>query len=111
MIDSREPVEGSKRIVEQRIQQVLGIWHFSARDSLRLIWQASDVRRSPSLWLQPVSAHERTETVSLVYGHRRGLGATFYLGANFARTRDADAGVRKDQSEVFAKASWTFDML
>ena len=51
------------------------------------------------------------ETVSLVYGHRRGLGATFYLGANFARTRDADAGVRKDQSEVFAKASWTFDVL
>ena len=111
VIDSREPVEGSKRIVEQRIQQVIGIWHLTARDSLRLIWQASDVRRAPSLWLQPVSAHERTETVSIVYGHRRGLGATFYLGANFARTRDADAGIRTDQSEVFAKASWTFDVL
>ena len=111
VIDSREPVEGSKRIVEQRIQQVIGIWHFSARDSLRLIWQASDVRRAPSLWLQPVSAHERTETVSIVYGHRRGLGATFYLGANFARTRDPDAGIRTDQSEVFTKASWTFDVL
>ena len=111
VIDSREPVEGSRRIVEQRIQQVIGIWHLTARDSLRLIWQASDVRRAPSLWLQPVSAHERTETVSLVYGHRRGLGATFYLGANFARTRDADAGIHKDQSEVFAKASWTFNVL
>jgi hypothetical protein len=111
VIDSREPVEGSRRIVEQRIQQAIGIWHFSARDSLRLIWQVSDVRRAPSLWLQPVSAHERTETVSIVYGHRRGLGATFYLGANLARTRDADAGIRKDQSEVFTKASWTFDVL
>ena len=110
-IDSRESVEGSKRIVGQRVQQMLGIWHFSAQDSLRAIWQAASVRRAPSLWQQPVSARENTETISLVYGHRRGLGATFYLGATFARTRDPDAGVRRYQSEIFAKGSWTFDVL
>jgi hypothetical protein len=110
VIDSKEAVAGPKRVVAQRIQQFIGIWHFSARDTLRLIWQDSDVRRTPALWELPVSARERTETVSVVYGHRRGLGATFYLGANFARTRDADAGIRNDQAEVFAKAAWTFDV-
>jgi hypothetical protein len=85
VIDSREPVQGSKRILTQRVQQLLAIWHFSARDD--------------------------TTTVSLVYGHRRGIGTTFYVGMNFSRTRDPDAGVRSYQAEAFAKASWTFEVL
>jgi hypothetical protein len=110
-IDAREPVAGGKRIVLQRAQQLIGLWHFSARDSLRAIWQASFVRRSPSLWEQPVSPHESSETVSLVYAHRRGLGASFYLGATFGKLRVAAAGLERDLGEVFAKASWTFDLL
>ena len=110
-IDSREPVAGSNRILRQRVQQLLGIWHFTARDSLRTIWQATSTRRAPSLWEQPVSARDNGETLSVVFGHRRGIGATFYLGANFARFRDPDAGVRTYQAEIFAKGSWTFDVL
>jgi len=34
-IDSRERVEGSDRILLQRVQQLLAIWHLSARDSIR----------------------------------------------------------------------------
>ena len=110
VIDSKEPVEGPKRIVHQRIQQLIGIWHFSARDSLRLILQSSDVKRTPALWEEPVSSREKTETVSVVFGHRRGLGASLYLGANYARIRDPDSGIRTDLSEVFAKAAWTFNV-
>jgi hypothetical protein len=104
-------VEGSERILRQRIQQVVAIWHLSARDSIRTIWQESSTRRAPSLWEFPVSARDNQETLSLVYGHRRGTGASFYVGANFARLRDPDAGVRNYQTEVFAKGSWTFDVL
>jgi hypothetical protein len=110
-IDSRDPVEGSDRILRQRIQQLVAIWHFSARDSLRTIWQETSTRRSPSLWEFPVSGRDNQEQVSIVYGHRRGVGIAFYLGANFARFRDPDAGVRNYQAEVFAKGSWTFDVL
>jgi hypothetical protein len=110
-IDSKEPVEGSKRIITQRVQQVLALWHFSARDSVRTIWQESWIRRAPSLWEAPVSAREETQTVSVVYGHRRGIGTSFYVGATYNRVVDPDAGVKRQQVEVFTKASWTFDIL
>jgi hypothetical protein len=63
------------------------------------------------LWQQPVSARENGETVSVVYGHRRGIGTSFYLGVTTGRGRDPDAAFRHYQTEVFAKASWTFDVL
>ncbi len=111
VIDSKERVEGSKRILTQRVQQLLAIWHFTARDSLRTIWQSVGIRRAPSLWEVPVAARENTETVSVVYGHRRGIGTSFYLGVNFARTRIPDSLVRSYQTELFAKGSWTFNIL
>ena len=110
-IDSREPVTGSDRILNQRVQQLLAIWHFTARDSVRGIFQSVGIKRAPSLWEQPVPARENTETVSLVYGHRRGIGTSFYLGASFARTRVPDAATRSYQTEIFAKGSWSFDVL
>jgi hypothetical protein len=109
-IDSREPVEGSKRILAQRAQQVLAIWHFTARDSLRTIWQANWVRRAPSLWEAPVSSRESSDTLSLVYGHRQGIGFTVYAGATMGRSLDADSGAKRRQGEVFVKGSWTFDV-
>jgi len=109
-IDSIEPVEGSNRIIAQRSQQLLAFWHFTARDGVRTIWQQNWIRRASSLWNEPVSHRERQDTVSIVYGHRRGLYLTMYLGATFGRTEDADSGFRRYQSEVFAKGSWTFDV-
>jgi hypothetical protein len=110
-VDSPVPVEGSRRIIDERAQQVLAIWHFNARDSLRAIWQATATRRAPSLWEQPVAARENTDTLSLVYGHYHRIGTTFYVGANASRSRIPDSGVAHDQLEVFAKGSWSFDLL
>ena len=67
--------------------------------------------RAPSLWQQPVSAREETTTLSLVYGHRQRIGTAFYVGMNLSRRRDALGPVKDYQAEVFAKASWTFDVL
>jgi hypothetical protein len=111
VINAREAVEGSRRILTQRVQQLLALWHFTARDSLRTIWQSSSTRRAKSLWEAPVSARENSETLSVVYGHRRGIGTSFYLGASIGRNRDADAAVKSYQAEVFAKASWSFQVL
>ena len=40
------------------------------------------------------SARENSETISLVYGHRRSIGTSLYLGASFGRSCDADAGIK-----------------
>jgi hypothetical protein len=107
VIDSRQR---SQRIILQRIQQLLAIWHFSARDSVRTIVQSVSVQRTPALWEFSVPRREDNQTVSVVYGHRRGIAAAFYLGASLTRSRIPDAGVDARQAEVFAKASWTFDV-
>jgi hypothetical protein len=110
-IDAKESVEGSNRIISQRVQQLLAIWHFSARDSVRTILQSSIVKRAPSLWETPVSPREDTGTVSVVYGHRHRIGTAFYLGLNYTRSHDAGAMFTSRQLELFAKGSWTFDVL
>ena len=110
-IDARGALDGSKRVLAETSQQLLALWHFSARDSARAIVQSSTVRRSPSLWLQPVSSGDHASTVSLVYGHRRTIGTTFYVGATFGRQRDPDGAIRANQAEVFVKASWGLDVL
>jgi hypothetical protein len=110
-VDARGDVEGSRRIITQRVQQLLILWHFSANDSLRAIWQAVAIRRAPSLWEQPVAARENTEAWSLVFGHRRGIGTNFYVGATYSRSRIPDSGTRGDQLELFAKGSWSLDVL
>ena len=51
------------------------------------------------------------KTLSVVYGHRRGIGTNFYVGATFSRTRDFDAREKSYQAEVFVKGSWSFDVL
>ena len=58
-----------------------------------------------------MSSREDNTTVSLVYGHRRGIGMSFYLGATWTRVLDADAGFKRYQAELVAKGSWTFDVL
>ncbi|HUP29618.1 MAG TPA: carbohydrate binding family 9 domain-containing protein [Usitatibacter sp.] len=111
-IDSREPVAvGSKRILGETSQQLLALWHFSARDSLRTIWQSSIVKRGPSLWERPVASRDDASTISIVYGHRRGIGTSFYVGTTFGRQRDPDGSVRSYQAEVFVKGSWSLDLL
>ncbi|MBL8517071.1 MAG: carbohydrate binding family 9 domain-containing protein [Betaproteobacteria bacterium] len=110
-IDSIESTQGGKRIIHERALQMLGIYHLNAQDSLRVIWQRSFVKRSPSLWNFPVTAADRQQTVSLVYAHRRSLNATIYLGATAGRSQEPDASFQRDQREVFAKVSWPLERL
>lgn len=107
----KEVQPGSKQILQERAVQLKSVYHFSPRDTLRLIGQYNAVRRAPSLFeANSVSPFEKTETLSLVYGHRRGLGTNFYVGATASRSLEPSAAFRRRQSEVFAKWSWAFDL-
>jgi hypothetical protein len=110
VLDNKRTAPGSNRILLERAVQLKAVYHFSSRDTLRFIGQYNAVRRAPSLFESSVSPFEKTETVSLVYGHRRGLGTKFYVGATASRTLDPGAKFTRKQSEIFAQWSWAFDL-
>ncbi len=110
VLTAKEPQLGANRILLERAVQLKSVYHLSARDTLRFIGQYSGVRRAPSLFQTAVSPFEKSETASLVYGHRRGLGTSFYLGATVSRSLEPSVKFSRRQSEVFAKWSWAFDL-
>jgi hypothetical protein len=111
VINTTESVSGSKRIVHERAFQLTSIYHLSARDSIRLIGQYNGVRRAPTLYeSRSVTPFDKSEVVSLVYGHRRGLGTNFYLGATSSRAIEPAVTYTRRINEIFFKASYAFDL-
>lgn len=101
---------GKDLALRERAVQVTSVYHFTARDNLRLIGQYNSVKRAAAFYPVLVSAGEKTETLSLVYGHLRGLGTNVYVGATTSRSVDKSANNSRRQNEVFVKVSWSFDI-
>lgn len=110
IVDTRENVTGSKRIVHERAVQIASVYHFTARDNIRAIFQYGGVRRTPALFESKVAPLEKNEVASLVYGHRRGLGTNFYVGLNASRAEEPQSGYGRRIIEAFVKASYSFDV-
>ncbi|MBL0123925.1 MAG: carbohydrate binding family 9 domain-containing protein [Betaproteobacteria bacterium] len=102
---------GSDIALRERAMQITSVYHFTARDHLRFIGQYSSVKRESAFYAEPVTANEKTETLSLVYGHLRSLGTSVYVGATTSRSIDSGAETKRRQNEVFVKISWAFDMV
>lgn len=101
---------GAERALHERAVQLTGVYHFTARDSLRVIGQHNNVKRGAAFYTTSVSASEKSETLSLVYGHLRGLGTSVHVGANTTRNAEPAAQFKRRQDEVFVKVSWAFDV-
>ncbi len=101
---------GSNVALRERAVQITAVYHFTARDNLRLIGQYNSTKRQAAFYTTPVSANQTTETVSLVYGHLRSLGTSVYVGATTSRNIDTSAAYQRRQNEVFIKVSWSFDV-
>ena len=101
---------GTERALHERAVQLTGVYHFTARDSLRVIGQYNSVKRGAAFYTTPVSASEKSETLSLVYGHLRGLGTSVHVGANTTRSVEPAVQFKRRQDEVFVKVSWAFDV-
>ena len=101
---------GAEIALRERAVQITSVYHFTARDNLRLIGQHSSVKRKSAFYSSPVSAGEKTETLSLVYGHLRSLGTNIYIGATTSRIAEPGASYKRRQDEVFVKMSWSFDV-
>ena len=94
----------------ERAVQIASVYRFTARDNLRPVGQHNNARRGVSYYSEPVSPHEKTNTVSLVFGHLHSLGTNFYVGATTSKSTDTSAGFTRRQNEVFVKTSWAFDV-
>ena len=88
--------------------QLLGVWHFDARQNLRLILQRSTYDRKPEPGID--ADHESGLTTSLTYAWRRSMGTVLYVGAtrshsgvgidNIARGTEAFVKLQVDVDEV-----------
>ena len=96
--------DGSRALTETNARW-LGVLHLSARDALRVVWQASRLQRAADASVALVAADELTVTTSLVYQHRMGVGRSVSVGASRQSQRP---GPQRD-SEVFAKLSFELD--
>jgi hypothetical protein len=76
--------------------QLLAIWHFDARHSLRLIAQRRTLWRAAEATVLPVD--EAGRTASLTYAWRRSAGTRLYVGAGREQARGEPAS-----NEVFVK--------
>jgi hypothetical protein len=87
--------DGQRRYRESA-GQLLAIWHFDARHSLRLIAQRRSLWRSAEPGVG--AADEAGDTASLTYAWRRSAGTRLYVGAARERERGAPTS-----TEVFVK--------
>ena len=93
----------------ERALQVTGVYHFDARNNLRVIVQDGSTSRNPELFVDgPVSAKDKSRVLSVVYAYRAGLQMSFYVGASSFRQRDPDSLVDRRTNEGFVKLAYTF---
>jgi hypothetical protein len=91
-----------QRVLTDSAARWLGVLHLSARDSLRMVWQAGRYRRAADAALAIAAARDDTRTLSLVFQHRVGLRRNLSVGATRATAQPGNE--RKD--EVFFKAAF-----
>lgn len=90
-----------RRALTDSAARWLGVLHFSARDSLRAVWQASRYRRVADPALALAEWREDMRTLSLVFQHRVGLGRNLSVGATRSRIEPG----RERRDELFVKVA------
>jgi Domain of unknown function (DUF5916) len=96
--------DGGRALTETNLRW-LGVLHFSARDALRVVWQASRFVRAADATVPLAAADELTRTSSLVFQRRMGVGRSVSIGATRQSLRP---GAKRD-AELFAKLSFELE--
>ena len=104
-IDGRDGALSGQRLYTEQAAQLNGIYHLSAKDTLRMILQASQTRRDPELYLMPVAALATSRTMSIVGTHTAGLGSAAYAGVTLSDGETQGVDARRRGNEVFVKLS------
>ncbi len=94
-----------RRALTDTAAQWLGVLHLSARDALRVVWQGTRYQRAADAALNLAAFSGRSNTTSLVFQRRFGIGRSLSFGAS---RQSARPGLQRD-SEAFAKLSFELD--
>lgn len=94
------------RIYTEQLAQLNAIYHLSARDTVRITAQRTQVRREPSFYPFPVPALQKSSLGSLVYHHAVRLGTGLYAGVTLAKGETPAHLPKHRQNEAFIKLSW-----
>lgn len=105
-IDGRDGPEAGKRLYTETALQINGIYHFGARDTLRMIVQKTRARRDPQLYPFAVAAESTSDTASFVYNHTAGLGTGAFVGLTLTRGETPGYAALRKQNELFVKLSY-----
>lgn len=89
---------GGATVYRESAAQALAVWHFDARQTLRVIVQRSHLDRKAEPGV--AAAEDDQRATSLTYAWRRSAGTVLYLGATRARS-GTDTATRTN--EVFLK--------
>ena len=107
-VESEQQVQQSfinhngRRALTDSAAQCLGVLHFSARNSLRAVWQATRYRREADAQAAIAADRSTSRTLSLVFQHRVGLGQSLAVGASAQRSEPG----KEQRDEVFVKAAF-----
>ncbi|MES3025854.1 MAG: DUF5916 domain-containing protein [Pseudomonadota bacterium] len=105
-IDAAAGAENGRRLYTERALQIKAIYHFSPKDTLRMIAQQSRTRRDASLYAVPVVPSSNSVASSFVYGHTAGLGTAAYVGLSLSRGEVPGHQPLRRLNELFIKLSW-----
>lgn len=98
--------EGHRSMYREQALQLLAVWHFDARQHLRVIAQRSTLARRAEPGVAAQDA--RADTQSLTWAYRRSAGTRVYVGA----TRGRDFGTPgRRTTEAFVKLQFDADEL
>jgi Domain of unknown function (DUF5916) len=89
------------RALTETAWQWIGVMHMNAQDSLRLVWQGTDIDRARDRTAGMAAFSDRSRSISAVFQHRLGIRHSFSAG--WIR-ETGEPGGRRD-TEVFAKAA------
>lgn len=105
-IDGRDGAAAGKRLYTESFLQVNGIYHFGARDTMRVILQKKKSKHDPSLYPFAVPAESTSDVGSFVYNHTAGLGTAAYVGLTLTKGETPGYSKLRRQNELFVKLSY-----
>lgn len=107
-INSQNVQSGNKneQAYKETALQLNSIYHFSAKDNVRLIVQEAQTTRNPLLYVHHIAPKSTRSVRSLVYTHTQKLGTAMYIGFTATKSDTPNFAKNYQQNELFAKFSW-----
>ncbi len=105
-VNGRDGAAAGARLYTEQALQLNGIYHFSAKDTLRMILQRTRTTRDPALYSASVAAVSTGATSSFVYGHTASLGTAAYVGLTLSSGETPGFDPKRRTNELFVKLSW-----